>query len=103
MAIPAHCAVVATGMLRSLRDTRVTWCLPIPALTASITGLMAPLMIARTSPKLESSRFIAVSFQRRDTKQYSQHRFVGWDTALKFARWVANSPELELLKLDLES
>lgn len=46
---------------------------------------------------------ISVSFQRKDTKQYSQHKFVAWDRALKFARWVADSPELELLTLNLDS
>lgn len=46
---------------------------------------------------------ISVSFQRKDTKQYSQHKFAAWDRALKFARWVADSPELELLTLNLDS
>lgn len=59
-------------------------------------------MPTQTATKADPKGLIAVSFQRRDTKQYSQHRFVGWETALKFARWVANSPELELLRLDLE-
>ncbi len=63
---------------------------------------MVRSMNVKPTAKLSASTSISVSFQRRDTKQYSQHRFVGWDTALKFARWVANSPELELLKLDLE-
>lgn len=44
---------------------------------------------------------ISVSYQRRDTKQFSCQHFFGWDNAIKFARWVLESPELELLNLEL--
>lgn len=44
---------------------------------------------------------ISVSYQRRDTKQFGCQHFFGWDNAIKFARWVLESPELELLNLEL--
>ncbi len=60
-------------------------------------------MKLETKPSVAVKNTISVSFQRRDTKQYSQHKFAAWDRALKFARWVADSPELELLTLNLDS
>lgn len=47
------------------------------------------------------SKVISISFQRKDTKQFSKCQFEGWRNALTFARWVANSPELELIHLDV--
>ena len=44
---------------------------------------------------------ISVSYQRKDTKQFSCQHFFGWNNALNFARWVVDSPELELLNLEL--
>ncbi len=61
------------------------------------------MMKTKTDSQPEHKRNISVSFQRRDTKQYSQHKFAAWDRALVFARWVADSPELELLTLRLDS
>jgi len=60
-------------------------------------------MKTKTESLVSSKCKISVSFQRKDTKQYSQHKFAAWDRALTFARWVADSPELELLTLNLDS
>ena len=70
----------------------------------SIIGLQA---VARSMKAVKNAqaqpvpKVIAVSFQRKDTKQFSKCQFEGWRNALSFARWVANSPELELIHLDV--
>lgn len=43
---------------------------------------------------------IIVEYERNDTKQGFFFQFADWDEALKHARWVADSPELTLLKLE---
>jgi hypothetical protein len=43
--------------------------------------------------------YLFVSFQRKDTKQYGSQVFSQWAKGLEFARWVADSPEHDLLSL----
>jgi hypothetical protein len=42
---------------------------------------------------------ISVAYERTDTQDYRVSTFNDWNAALVFARWVDESPELNLLNL----
>lgn len=48
---------------------------------------------------IPASLAISVAYERQDNQAYRVSTFQNWDNALTFARWVCDSPELELVDL----